>query len=171
MTTERGEGDVSCQRVLPDALGGEPPLACHHLHLEPLPRLVADARRFVVEHAPTLPPETYDILLLATSELVTNAVLHARTEIEVGITVAEHTVLVTVHDLDLTRPQQRPYDGREGGWGLGLVGSMTEASALEVHPGGGKTAWFRVARGAPRVVRDDVASRLEPADLDEEATA
>ena len=157
--------------MLPDALDGDPALECHHLHLQPLPRLVADARRFVAEHAPDLPAETHDVLVLATSELVTNAVLHARTEIEIGITVAEHTVLVTVHDLDLARPQQRPYDGREGGWGLGLVGAMTEASALEVHADGGKTAWFRVPRGAPLAVGDDVAARLDPIGSEREGTA
>ena len=159
---------MSCQRVLPHALGGAPVLECHHLHLDPLPRRVGDARRFVAEHAPALPEETRDVLLLATSELVTNAVLHARTEIEVGIMLGEHVVLVTVHDLDLARPQQRPYDGREGGWGLGLVDSLTEASALEVHPEGGKTAWFRVPRGAAPAVRDDVAARADPSGSEEE---
>lgn len=162
---------MTCQRVLPHALDGAPALECHHLHLEPLPRRVADARRFVTEHAPPLPEETRDALLLATSELVTNAVLHARTEIEVGITLGEHAVLVTVHDLDLARPQQRPYDGREGGWGLGLVGAMTEASALEVHPEGGKTAWFRVSRGAPLAVRSDVAARPDPPGSEREGPA
>lgn len=152
---------MSCQRVLPDALDGEPVLTAHHVKFDPLPRLVADARRFVGAHAPDLPEATREALLLATSELVTNAVLHARTVVEVGLTLSEHHVLVTVHDLDLARPQQRPYDGREGGWGLGLVGALTQASGLDVHPGDGKTAWFRVPRGEIEPVGDDVAARPE----------
>ena len=151
---------MSCQRVVTHALPPEDLVqVMHHIHLEPLPRLVARARQFVTEHAPLLPEETRDALLLLTSELVTNAVLHARTPLEVGITVAEASVLVTVHDLDLTRPEQQPYDAREGGWGLGLVAALADASAIESHEGGGKTAWFRLLRGSVRHVQDDAASR------------
>ena len=142
---------MSCQRVLTHALtSGDTVQSTHHMHLEPLPRLVGSARAFVREHAPPLEPDTTDVLLLLTSELVTNAVLHARTSIEVGITVADHSVVVTVHDEDLTRSEQQPYDGREGGWGLALVRELSAASSLEMHPGDGKTAWFRLPRsGGP----------------------
>ena len=88
---------MSCQRILPGALApGDHVRESHHLHLDPVPRLVSLARRFVLEHAPDLPPETRDSLQLLTSELVTNAVLHARTEIELGITVGDASVVVTV---------------------------------------------------------------------------
>lgn len=150
---------MSCQRVLLHALGGDAVESSHHLHLDPLPRLVGDARRFVADHAPPLPAGTRDALLLLTSELVTNAVLHARTEIEVGITVGTENVLVTVHDLDLARPAQQPYDGREGGWGLGLVAALAQESALEVHADDGKTAWFRLSRREVEPVDDDAAAR------------
>ena len=150
---------MSCQRVLPGALAGDTVVEMHHLHLEPLPRLVSDARHFVREHAPPLPDDTLDALLLMTSELVTNAVLHARTRIEVGITVGHESVLVTVHDLDLAQPSQLPYEGREGGWGLGLVSVLAADSALEVHADDGKTAWFRLSRGALSAVDDDAAAR------------
>ena len=140
---------MSCQRVLLEALRpGDHVEYTEHLHLEPLPRHVGAARAFVREHAPPLPEDTRDVLLLLTSELVTNAVLHARTPIEVGITVADGSVLVTVHDEDLARPEQRPYDDREGGWGLGLVSSLAEEASMTVHPDDGKTAWFRLPRGA-----------------------
>ena len=138
---------MSCQRVLPDVL---PPddevLESFHLHLDPLPRQVSAARAFIRTHAPPLPEETVEVLLLLTSELVTNAVLHARTRIELGLTVAEESVVVTVHDEDLARPEQRPYDGREGGWGLGLVSALAASSAMALHPGDGKTAWFLLPR-------------------------
>ena len=159
---------MSCQRVLPGVLPpGDAVEYSHHLHLDPLPRQVGAARAFVRDHAPALPEDTRDVLLLLTSELVTNAVLHARTPIEVGITVADRSVLVTVHDEDLTRPEQRPYDDREGGWGLGLVASLAQAADMAVHPGDGKTAWFVVPRGdsgpgvsgsAPRAGQDDLGT-------------
>jgi anti-sigma regulatory factor (Ser/Thr protein kinase) len=150
---------MSCQR-LPDVLPpGDTVQAIHHVHLEPLPRHVAQARRFVREHAPPLPEDTIDALLLLTSELVTNAVLHARTPIELGITVAEHSLLVTVHDEDLSRHEQRPYDGREGGWGLGLVTALATRSDLTVFPGEGKTAWFILPRSGPVTAAPDAAAR------------
>jgi len=122
---------------------------------------VSDARRFVLEHAPDLPVETQDSLVLLTSELVTNAVLHARTAIELGIAVGEDSVLVTVHDLDLARPEQDPYASREGGWGLGLVAALAEVSALHTDPDGGKIAWFRLRRtGAPPVADGAAARRV-----------
>jgi two-component sensor histidine kinase len=151
---------VSSQRGLPGALRpGDHVRESHHLHLDPVPRLVADARRFVLQHAPDLPADTQDSLVLLTSELVTNAVLHARTAIDLGITIADDCVVVTVHDLDLARPEQDPYAGREGGWGLGLVAALAEGSATTSDPGGGKTAWFRLARTPAPAVQDGAAAR------------
>jgi two-component sensor histidine kinase len=120
---------------------------------------VSDARRFVLEHAPDLPQDTRDSLLLLTSELVTNAVLHARTEIELGLTIGDDSIVVTVHDLDLARPEQDPYAAREGGWGLGLVSALAEVSAMQTDPEGGKIAWFRLGRTGTSSVADGAAAR------------
>jgi two-component sensor histidine kinase len=138
---------MSCYRISTRAVpSGDVVESMDHLHLDPLPRVVGSAREFVREHAPVLLDDLLDVLLLLTSELVTNAVIHARTPIEVGITVTDRTIVVTVHDEDLGHLVER--SGREGGWGLGLVRSFAADSAMEVHPGDGKTAWFRVAREA-----------------------
>ena len=151
---------MSCQRILPGALApGDHVRESHHLHLDPVPRLVSDARRFVLEHAPDLPPDTQDSLVLLTSELVTNAVLHARTEIELGITIGDDSIVVTVHDLDLARPEQDPYASREGGWGLGLVSALADRSAMHTDPAGGKVAWFRLGRTSTSDVADGAAAR------------
>ena len=151
---------MSCQRILPGALApGDQVRESHHLHLDPVPRLVSDARRFVLEHAPDLPPETQDSLVLLTSELVTNAVLHARTEIELGITIGDDSIVVTVHDLDLARPEQDPYASREGGWGLGLVSALADVSAMHTDPAGGKVAWFRLGRRGAQEVAEGAAAR------------
>lgn len=152
---------MSCHRLLPDVLPpGDAVQARHHVHLEAVPRDVGAARAFVREHAPPLPDETREVLLLLTSELVTNAVVHARTGIELGVTVAESSVLVTVHDEDLTRPERQPYDGREGGWGLGLVSALATRSAMTHHPGAGKTAWFVLPRGVQ--LPADAGSAVRP---------
>lgn len=142
---------MGCQRLLPDVLPPDDPVSeSFHVHLDPVPRDVGRARSFVRAHAPSsLPESTHEVLLLLTSELVTNAVLHARTAIELGLTVAARSVLVTVHDQDLARPEQRPYDGREGGWGLGLVQALATSSDLTLHPGDGKTAWFTLPLTGP----------------------
>jgi anti-sigma regulatory factor (Ser/Thr protein kinase) len=132
-----------------------------HLQLAPEPAAVRAARRFVLEHAPELPTETEDTLLLLTSELVTNAVIHARTQIDVEFLVGEHHVAVAVFDLNLAIPYQEPYAQREGGWGLGLVSTLAQESSMYVHPEGGKTVWFRLQRGPAPAVADDAAERNE----------
>jgi len=135
--------------VLPAALPeGDVVERSDHLHLQPVPRLVGAARRFVAERLPELDDDTVSSLMLLTSELVTNAVIHARTPIELGVTVSRDSVLVTVHDLDLARSAQQPYSDRDGGRGLGLVEALADDFAIDRHDGDGKTAWFRVARAA-----------------------
>lgn len=141
---------MSCQRVLPEALPeGDVVERSDHLHLQPVPRLVSSARRFVRERLPEqLQDDVVESTLLMTSELVTNAVIHARTAIEVGITVSRENVLVTVHDLDLARPGQQPYSDRDGGRGLDLVRALADETSVSRHEADGKTAWFRVRRVA-----------------------
>jgi two-component sensor histidine kinase len=137
---------MSCYRISARAVpSGDVIESVDHLHLDPVPRVVGEARAFIRDHSPSLAEDLVDILLLLTSELVTNAVIHARTPIEVGITVTDRSVVVTVHDEDLGHAPNR-VDGREGGWGLGLVRDLAEEFEMEQHPGAGKTAWFRVAR-------------------------
>ena len=139
---------MSCYRV-PGAVPPEDVVeSVEHLHLQPLPRVVGQARGFIKANLPGAVDDVLETALLLTSELVTNAVIHARTDIEVGITITDRSVLVTVHDEDLGRPPMS-YPGRDGGRGLGLVEALSEATATERHPGEGKTVWFRLARGGP----------------------
>ncbi|MBK5306491.1 MAG: ATP-binding protein [Frankiaceae bacterium] len=136
---------MSCYRISASAVPvGDVVESAEHVHLEPVPRDVRAAREFVRNNAPALPDDRLDTVLLLTSELVTNAVIHARTPLEVGITVTDRSLIVTVHDEELTAISQR--GAREGGWGLGLVHELADDSAMEHHAAKGKTAWFRVAR-------------------------
>src|SRR5207237_7311295 len=79
------------------------------LDLEPTPQAVGAARRFVANtcHRWGLDPLT-DELELAVSELVTNAVLHAQTPIEVELCVARGAVEACVRDDDPEPPVVRP---------------------------------------------------------------
>lgn len=144
MVGDLGVGAAVDRQVLAEALGaGAAVDAEHRLDLEPVPRVVGQARRFVAEHVPNLPPDSYDALMLATSELVTNAVIHARTPLTVGVTLSGPRVLVTVFDQDLGRRELGGHD-RDGGRGLELVRALADASDTTVHHYGGKTAWFVV---------------------------
>ena len=129
-------------RALP---AGAVPLSTDSVVLDPDPRQVAVARRFVTDHAPELPEATSHALVLLTSELVSNAVIHARTEIEVAVTVTETDVVITVHDQDLGRREQNTHE-RNGGRGLVIVEALAEDSGQLRHPEGGKTSWFRLSR-------------------------
>lgn len=122
---------------------GETVRSASSVTLPPEHRQVGTARRFVIDHAPGIAGDDRDTLALLTSELVTNAVIHARTEAVLTVVLSDHYVLVTVHDLDLGRSEVDP-GAREGGWGLGLVTALADDAARLVHPGGGKTAWFRL---------------------------
>lgn len=123
---------------------GEHVESVQRLRIEPDPHLVRAARTFVLENAPPLDTDTRDVLNLLTSELVTNAVIHARTTINLAVVIGEHHVVVTVHDLDIGHVEVRGQ--REGGWGLGLVRTLADRSDMTRHPDGGKTAWFRLSR-------------------------
>lgn len=140
--TKHDYADEVLAAVLP---AGEEIDSAEQINLEPLPRLVAMTRRFVASQVPDLEPETQDTLVLLTSELVTNAVIHARTPLRVGVIVSNSYVVVTVHDLDLGHSEIDP-DQREGGRGLGLVGDLADAWAISKDGQGGKTVWFRLNR-------------------------
>jgi anti-sigma regulatory factor (Ser/Thr protein kinase) len=106
---------------------------------------VAEARGFVTGHLRRWGLESLvsDAELL-TSELVTNAVLHATGNVKVTLAVAEGVAEIGVNDPSTNPPEQRPSTWRaEGGRGLRLV----DLVALEwgVAPvAGGKQIWFRL---------------------------
>ena len=87
---------------------------------------------------------------LLTSELVTNAIRHGRTEMLVTVDVDEERVRVEVADRNPARPQLRVPDER-GGRGLHLVDELSDRWG--VHGGRpGKTVWFEIA-DSPEPVR------------------
>lgn len=125
------------------------------MHLEPRVEVIAEARQFVVSHAEGVDEQTCDVLRLLTSELVTNAVLHAGTPLELGVTTSDRSIAVTVADEAAAGPSR--FQGkRDGGWGLGLVAALSEEWAIVHHTPTGKTAWFRLPRHPERPAAQQV---------------
>ncbi|MFJ9730332.1 ATP-binding protein [Streptomyces sp. NPDC101171] len=118
--------------------------------LPPEPESVALARRFVRSVLDGVPPDSAHTAELLVGELVTNAVIHARTEIEVRAWTTEGRVQVRVTD---RRPDRGlvPHDRHPyacTGRGLTLVEDL--ATSHGVHSGGDrKTVWFEVWPEAP----------------------
>ncbi len=150
---------MTCRGVPRDVLPpGDRIQAQHHLHVDPLPRVVGEARRFVRAHAPDLPPDTEDALLLLTSELVTNAVLHARTPMTITVSEGDGTIRVEVRDAHPALPQTRRYNvDTATGRGLRLLETMASAWGVLKVPHAqqpGKIVWFEVPLRTDETVDD-----------------
>jgi anti-sigma regulatory factor (Ser/Thr protein kinase) len=115
----------------------------HHVELRPTPESARAARAFVAAHA-TVGEEALDVALLLTSEVVTNAILHACTDFVVGVTQGANVLMVTVRDGSTRDPVRRaPDHGRPSGRGLLLI--EEQAREWGVHrEDDGKTVWFTV---------------------------
>jgi anti-sigma regulatory factor (Ser/Thr protein kinase) len=88
-----------------------------------------------------------DDLRLVVSELVSNAVLHARTIIDVTLSIAHGVLELSVSDRDSRAPRpRRPNDASTSGRGLMLVDALSDDWGTAERMGG-KEVWFRV--GAP----------------------
>ncbi|GHF86223.1 SpoIIE family protein phosphatase [Streptomyces griseosporeus] len=131
-------------------MGSPSPPGAPSRRLSPTAANVAVARRFVRSALSGVPPDMVDTAELLVGELVTNAVIHARTEIETRVWVTEGRVHVRVSDLRPDRglvPHDRhPYACT--GRGLALVEELSTSHGA--HSGEDrKTVWFELWPGAP----------------------
>jgi anti-sigma regulatory factor (Ser/Thr protein kinase) len=108
---------------------------------------VRAARRFVAGTLRGWGLDTLvELVVLLTSELVTNAVVHATgSPVRLIVVRDDLTVRVEVHDADPAQPRLRQGNGgREQGRGLVLVAAL--AATWGVEPtGGGKAVWFQIS--------------------------
>ncbi|WP_432502838.1 ATP-binding SpoIIE family protein phosphatase [Kineococcus arenarius] len=139
------------------------------LRLDPHPGAVSAARRHVRRTLrETGAGELEETAELGVSELVTNAVLHARTAVTVTVRLAPGgQVRIEVADSSEAHVQQRRFGPAAAtGRGLRLVESISSAWGVEPLPPGrgpGKVVWFQPAPDAagPELRAEDWAAELE----------
>lgn len=116
------------------------------LRLEPLAESVRQARRFLRERLQEAGRVAWsDAAELALSEVVTNGVLHAHTELIVRVRVDPDAVHVEVVDANPALPVQRRGHDTDAttGRGLELVAALTRDCGVRPEPSG-KVVWFEV---------------------------
>jgi DNA-binding NarL/FixJ family response regulator len=106
------------------------------------PRL---ARRFVTRALARWQAQSeLDVIELLVSELVTNSIVHGRSDVEVSVAVVSDRIRVTVFDSSRD-PLVRRHLGTEGSSGRGLLmlDALSSDWGMEFVPGG-KSVWFEV---------------------------
>ena len=134
-----------------ESRGRRPPvLARESLALQPLAQNVRRARRTVVDALVSANrADLADTAALVTSEIVTNAILHAGSDIWVTVTVTAEGALVEVEDHSPHLPAQRAYDSAATtGRGMALVNELVSDFGVRQIPDNGKIVWFTL--GIPR---------------------
>lgn len=108
-------------------------------------RSVTEARRFVLDALASWQLESVaDTAALLTSEVVTNAVLHARTPLGLVVRREDVGISVAVTDGSRRRPTQRKSTpDATNGRGLSLLGQLATTWEVQVHRTG-KTVRFTV---------------------------
>jgi anti-sigma regulatory factor (Ser/Thr protein kinase) len=123
------------------------------LELAPEPGSVGRARQFLTQELAGrgVPDDTVDIVRLALSELVTNAIVHASTDLVVTVVWEPDEVWVGVTDQERRLPAPRePAADAVGGRGLAIVAAVANDWGVDEQPGGpGKTVWFEVRLPEP----------------------
>lgn len=116
------------------------------LDLEPIPDSPRQARAFqgkvLSDCGQQRHVSTANVLV---SELVTNAVVHAKSTVHMKVALLDQGLRVEVGDESSTPPRlvpPRPDD--IAGRGLILVDSLADQWAYELAPDGGKTVWFQL---------------------------
>ena len=114
------------------------------LHLEPVVGSTPVARHWVAAHLRDLPADVTGCATLLTSELVTNAVLHAATPMCVTLHILPDRIRVDVADGNPAFPSIKEY-GKDAATGRGLTLFNTLASNWGVQAvDGGKIVWFEL---------------------------
>ncbi|MDX6227479.1 MAG: hypothetical protein QOI76_869 [Frankiales bacterium] len=94
---------------------------------------------------PGVEQQAVDRVILLTSEVVTNAILHARTRVRVTAEVVDGQVLVRVYDSLQLPPRRRAYRADAGtGRGMQLVEALSDEWGVE-QTSAGKYVWFAIA--------------------------
>jgi Histidine kinase-like ATPase domain len=120
------------------AASTEPPA---QIGLPGVPESVAAARRFVRHALPGCPRA--DDLILAVSELVSNAIAHSASGHGGAIVVQVRTAPRWAR-IDVTDDGPAGLPTQRNGWGLQIVAGVTDRSGATIEPDGRRTAWAEV---------------------------
>jgi PAS domain S-box-containing protein len=137
--------------------------------LEPRPESARSARQAVLEAlAEAGRDDLADAAGLLVSELVTNAIVHARTAIDLDVVAGPAGLRVAVRDRNPHLPALRHY-GRAAttGRGLELVELMSDRHGTQLDGHDGKTVWFELGShvGSDAPNAEEVPAPDDVADL------
>lgn len=124
--------------------GGVDTVACSWA---PVPTNVGAARRFVAAALTTWrqPELLVEAVVLVTSELATNAVLHAGSDFQVSVQRLPDGVLLRVNDRSPGLPRPRPHSTtRTTGRGMHLLDALCRGWGAVDDGLGGKAVWALV---------------------------
>jgi PAS domain S-box-containing protein len=125
------------------------------LTLPPAPDSARAARRFVGEVLSAAGAEPFgETAALLTSELVTNGIVHAHTDLQVRVEATRRWVRVEVVDGNPHLPSRRDYDEQAStGRGLEMIEQLADDFGVQPLDGRGKLVWFRLGAvpGTPPV--------------------
>ncbi|MEP6761802.1 MAG: PAS domain S-box protein [Sporichthyaceae bacterium] len=116
------------------------------LQLDPVPASAGTARRAVVDAVTAMGRgDLADTAGLLVTELVTNAIVHARTSIIVTIAANAFGLRVEVNDSSPHIPMRRGYGSTATtGRGVAVVEMLAERFGTDATSGTGKTVWFEL---------------------------
>ncbi len=114
------------------------------VHLSSHPTSAAAARRFVREVLELWECGDPDAVLICTDELVSNAIVHVSSDIDVVVRRTDDAIRVEVHD-DSPRPPLRKVHAMDAdsGRGLRVVEALSWRWGVD-SKGAGKAVWFEV---------------------------
>jgi anti-anti-sigma regulatory factor/anti-sigma regulatory factor (Ser/Thr protein kinase) len=131
-----------------DAVLDRPPYLREELLLASSPTAPAAARVFVRQTCrdwELAPPDATvaERAVLLANELVTNAVVHARTELRLRLELRGDRLHIAVRDGSprLARLVTAPDPQAQGGRGLWLIEQLARSWGVNRHPEGGKVVW------------------------------
>ncbi|MFJ8104664.1 SpoIIE family protein phosphatase [Streptomyces sp. NPDC096132] len=135
------------------------------------PGAARDLVRAAFQEWEELPERLAEDVILVVSELVTNAVVHAGTDVELLCRLEDdpehgHAVVVEVSDRHPSRaprdnPPETPYETPEYGRGLRLVAALADAWGV-TYRRGAKTVWARLLPLAPEPYGTDETHGASP---------
>jgi anti-sigma regulatory factor (Ser/Thr protein kinase) len=117
------------------------------VELPPEPASATQARRLAREQLASIcAPDALDTVALLVTELVTNAILHARTPLQLQIETLPNHVRLCVEDTSDLQPELRNYSADAvTGRGLALVEALASSWGVDATPSG-KVVWCDVPR-------------------------